>query len=349
MVVTANTGTDLRMSILPLAIDHLFLCSVKVNLMTTINSLTTSLYVSQTTISISSTKSTHNDEDTERPAVSGRGEKHGHHHGGGAFMRNVMQTLQSFGLNIPGGNSDSAGDDTTENNAGGGQNNSSNLGQLLQTFLQDLRQVLKQSGVQQTSTAAQGDASAVQTPPKQVTPTTTTSTPVTTSAAQAPAATPATSVQNNAGTPATTTTVPVTNTSTATTTTSAPRATVADVRQALHSFLHDLRQALKYSADRRHGSDDDVQHGDRGVGRNGYGKFTDNLQNLITALSDANGATGGKYKELQDSFNELVNLLGTPVNGKKPTLLEFLNKLSGNRESNSPTPGAKGSILTATA
>ncbi|WP_157203929.1 hypothetical protein [Methylomonas methanica] len=319
--------------------------------MTTINSLTTSLYVSQTTISISSTKSTYNDEDKERPAVNGRGEKRGHHHGGGAFMQNVVKTLQSFGLNIPGSNSGSS-DDSADNDEDSGQNNSSNLGQLLQTFLQDLRQVLKQNGVQQPTTAAQGDTSAVQTPPKLVTPTTTTTTsaPVTISTAQAPATTPATSIQNNAVTPATTTTAPAaTTTSTATTSTSVPRATVADVRKALHSFLHDLRQALKYSADRRHGSDDDGQHGDKAVGRNGYGKFTDNLQNLITALSDANGAAGGKYKELQDSFNDLVNLLGTPANGKKPTLLEFLNKLSGNRESNSPAPAAAGSILTATA
>lgn len=315
--------------------------------MTTINSLTTSLYVSQTTISISSTKSTHNDDDQERPAVSGRGEKHGHHHSGGAFMRNVIQTLQSFGLNIPGGNSDSAADDTTESNAGGSQNNSSNLGQLLQTFLQDLRQVLKQSGVKQPATAAQGDASATQTPPKQVASAATTSTPATTSTTQTgqtTAATPSTSVTNNAGTQATTTTAFAT-----TTTTTAPRATVADVREALHSFLHDLRQALKYSADRRHGSDDDGRHGDKSVGRNGYGKFTDNLQNLIAALGDAAGETGGKYKELQDSFNDLVNVLEAPANGKKPTLLEFLNKLSGNRESNTPASGAKGSILTATA
>ncbi|MCQ8118583.1 hypothetical protein [Methylomonas rosea] len=318
--------------------------------MTTINSLTTSLYVSQTTISISSTKSTYNDEDKERPAVSGRGEKRGHHHGGGAFMQNVVKTLQSFGLNIPGSNNGSS-DDSADNDEDSGQNSSSNLGQLLQSFLQDLRQVLKQNGVQQPASAAQGDSIAGQTPPKQVSPTTTNATPVTTSTAQAPAATPEASVQNNAGTPATTTTAPATTTttSTATTATSVPRATVADVRQALHSFLHDLRQALKYSADRRHGSDDDGQHGDKAVGRNGYGKFTDNLQNLITALSDANGATGGKYKELQDSFNDLVNLLGAPANGKKPTLLEFLNKLSGNRESNSPAPGAAGSILTATA
>lgn len=317
--------------------------------MTTINSLTTSLYVSQTTISISSTKSTHNDDDQERPAVNGRGEKRGHHHAGGAFMQNVVKTLQSFGLNIPGANSGASTDESADNDADTGQNNASNLGQLLQTFLQDLRQVLKQNGVQQPATAVQGDASAVQTLPKLVTPTTTTSAPITTSTAQAATSTPATSVQNNAGTQATTTTAPATTTSTATTATSVPRANVADVRQALHSFLHDLRQALKYSADRRHGSDDDGQHGDKAVGRNGYGKFTDNLQNLITALSDANGATGGKYKELQDSFNELVNLLGTPANGKKPTLLEFLNKLSGNRESNTPTPGATGSILTATA
>lgn len=319
--------------------------------MATINSLTTSLYVSQTTISISSTKSTYNDEDKERPAVSGRGEKRGHHHGGGAFMQNVVKTLQSFGLNIPGSDNGSS-DDSADNDEDSGQNNSSNLGQLLKSFLQDLRQVLKQNGVQQPPTAAQGDTNAVQTPPTLVTPTTTTtSTPVTTSTAQAPAATPATSIQNNAGTTATTTTAPATTatTSTATTATSVPRATVADVRQALHSFLHDLRQALKYSADRRHGSDDDGQHGDKAVGRNGYGKFTDDLQNLITALSDANGATGGKYKELQDGFNDLVNLLGTPANGKKPTLLEFLNKLSGNRESNSPAPAAAGSILTATA
>jgi hypothetical protein len=312
--------------------------------MTTINSLTTSLYVSQTTISISSTKSTYNDEDKERPAVSGRGEKHGHHHGGGAFMQNVVKTLQSFGLNIPGANSGAS----TDENADTGQNNASNLGQLLQTFLQDLRQVLQQNGVQQPATAGQGDANAVQTPPKLVTPTTTTSTPVTTSAAQTAPTTPATSVQNSAGTQANTPTTPATTTSTATTTTPVPRTTVGDVRQALHSFLHELRQALKYSADRRHGSDGDEQD-DKKIGRNGYGKFAGNLENLITALSDTTGSAGSKYKELQDSFSDLVNVLGSAMNGKKPTLLEFLNKLAGNSEDNVPTSSAKGTIVFETA
>ncbi|MBD9360797.1 hypothetical protein [Methylomonas fluvii] len=308
--------------------------------MTTINSLTTSLYVSQTTISISSSKSTYNDEDQERPAVSGRGEKHGRHHGGGAFMQNVVKTLQSFGLNIPGAGA--SADESSDNDADAGQNNAANLGQLLQTFLQDLRQVLKQSGVQQPAAEEQSNANAPQTPPKQGTSAATTSVPATTSTAQNATATTATSAQNNAGTQATTTAATTTNTP-------APRATVADVRHALHSFLHDLRQALKYSADRRHGSDDDGP-GDKMMGRNGYGKFTDNLDNLISALTDTNGSAGSKYKDLQDSFSDLVNLLGSAANGKKPTLLEFLNKLAGNSGENAPaTSSAKGAIVFETA
>lgn len=320
--------------------------------MTTINSLTTSLYVSQTSISISSAKSTYNDGDQERQAVSGRGEKHGHHHGGGAFMQNVVQTLQSLGLNIPGGNGSSATDDSTEGDAGGGQNNSSNLGQLLQTFLQDLRQILKQGGVSQPATVAQGDASAAQTPPKQITSATPVSSPTTAPTGQAVSEV-SNGAQSNASTQVTKTSARAASSTAATTTaanaTPKPSATVVDVGQALHSFLHDLRQALKYSADRRHGSNDDAQHGDKAVGRNGYGKFTDNLQNLIATLGDATGAAGDKYKELQDSFNDLVNVLGSAANGKKPTLLEFLNKLAGNSEDSTQTPSAKGSIVFETA
>ncbi|MBD9356840.1 hypothetical protein [Methylomonas albis] len=321
--------------------------------MTTINSMTTSLYVSQTSISISSTKSTYNDDDQERQAVSGRGEKHGHHHGGGAFMQSVVQTLQSFGLNIPARNGGSVADDSTESDAGGGQNNSSNLGQLLQTFLQDLRQILKQSGASQSAAVAQGDTAAAQTLPKQIASATPISSPTTVPTGQA-ASEVSNSAQNNAGTQVTTTTSPAATATAATTTTAAdaapkPSATVVDVGQALHSFLHDLRQALKYSADRRHGSNDDAQYGDKAIGRNGYGKFTDNLQNLITTLGDTAGAAAGKYKELQDSFNDLVNVLGSAANGKKPTLLEFLNKLAGNSESSTQAPSAKGSIVFETA
>jgi hypothetical protein len=313
--------------------------------MTTINSLTTSLYVSQTTISISSTASTQSD-DQQHSAVNGRGEeKHGHHHSGGGFMHNVVQALQSFGLSIPGGNSDSSAGDN--NNTDGGQTNSSSLGQLLQTFLQDLRQVLKQSGVQQPGNSEGAGSNAAQSSPQQsgsaaVTPTTATP------AGQAAS----TSVQNNVANPSAATSSAATAvTSTVSATSAAPNTTAADVRQALHSFLHDLRQALKYSADLRQASSysDDGGSGLKTVGRNGYGRFTDNLQSLITALSDSAGSVSGKYKELQDSFDSLMSVLGTAANGKKPTLLEFLNKLAGNGESSTPVSGGAGSIVSATA
>ncbi len=304
--------------------------------MTTINSLTTSLYVSQTTISISSTASTQKDDDRQRSAVNGRGEeKHGHHHSGGAFMHNVVQALQSFGLSIPGGNSDSSASDN--NNADGGQTNSSSLGQLLQTFLQDLRQVLKQSGVQPSGNSEGAGSNVAQSSLQQsgsaaVTPT------VATPAGQ----TASSGAHNNVATPSAATTSAAS---------SATSATAADVHQALHSFLHDLRQALKYSGDLRQASSysDDGGSGPKAVGRNGYGRFTDNLQSLITALSDSAGSLSGKYKDLQDSFDSLMSALGTTANGKKPTLLEFLNKLAGNGESSAPVSGGTGSIVSATA
>jgi hypothetical protein len=332
------------------AINRVFFCSVKVNQMTTIYSLTTSFYVSQTTISLSSTKSTHNDDDKERPAVNGRGEKHGHHYGGAAFMQNVVKALQSFGLNMPAQNGEPGTDDEVETGVFDGQDSSSNLGQLLQTFLQDLRQVLKQSGLQQSVAVQVGDASVVQAPPKQISPSAVPSAPAST--AQSGQATSST-VQNNAGTQTTQTPAAAASVATvtgeATAKTYRPRARLADVGEALHSFLHELRQALKQSTNPRHRSDDDGEYVDKAIGRKGYGKFTDNLQNLITALNNSSDQADEKYKELQDSFNDLLNLLGTPPNGKKPTLLEFLNKLAGNDVTNTPPPNVKGAILSATA
>lgn len=336
--------------------------SVKVNLMTTINSLTTSLYVSQTTISISSTSATRSDKEEQRPTVSGKGEGHGrHHHHGGAFMQNVVQTLKSFGLNFPGKGGDAASDEQS-NEGNGEQTNSGNLGQILQTFLHDLREVLKQGGLTQNGTVKADDANAKPTPEKQSTQPSSgsTSTPpkstsssasVKTDAAQSVTTTPvvSTTAQDSSAGNTIKPSSQVTS-STATPTKPAPRATVADIGQALHSFLHELRQALRSSEDRRHGSVDEEDGRDsRGFGRHGYGKFSDKLQDLITALSDKSGAVGDKYKELQDSFNDLVGMLATTNNGKKPTLVEFLNKLAGNANNDAPAPTAAGSIVSAVA
>lgn len=304
--------------------------------MTTINSATTSLYVSQTTINISSIANRRNDDDQQRPAVSGRGEKHGyHHHGGGVFMQNVVQTLQSFGLNFPGAHDGSSDDEGGKDEQGNASNSSGNLGQLLQNFLRDLREVLKSAGGQQ-SAGVQADATAGQTPPKQA-PAASSSAPA---GAQAVEVVSTTTSGKEAVTPSgSATTVPV-----ATTATPAPRASVAEVRHALHGFLHELRQALKYSADRRQGGADD-NDGDRSIGRNGYGRFTDNLQNLITTLSDNVGANAEKFKALQDGFSHLLNVLGGATDVHKPTLLEFLNKLAGNNAGNNPASSGVGSIV----
>ena len=330
--------------------------------MTTISSLTTStLYVSQTTISISSASNSNNDDQQQRRAVSEADEspdRH-RHHGGGSFMRNVVQTLQSLGLNFPGKSGGPSIDDSEDD---GSKVSSANLGDLLQGFLKDLRQILKQHGIASQSapenlTQAGAQSSGVPQQPA-VSNVSTSSGPSSSATSvaqvQAPTAAPAPAPTATAGAPQTgAVSAPSAATvmASASTQASTPKAIVADVREALHSFLHDLRQALKLSAERRQGTryDDDDRRDGREFGRNGYGKFTDNLQNLIAALAKGDSAGSGKYKELRESFNRLVELLDSSTNGKKPTLAEFLNKLAGNSGATNPAPTAKGAIISATA
>jgi len=82
----------------------------------------------------------------------------GNHHGGGAFFHNVLQALQSLGLNISGfdsGSTSPAGSvsatgstDTDGDNdqSGSSSTTPSTVQQALHTFLHDLHQALNQAG-----------------------------------------------------------------------------------------------------------------------------------------------------------------------------------------------------------
>lgn len=327
--------------------------------MNTISSLTTTtLYVSQSTISIASVSNTSSGGQQQPSTVSAMEEdrqKHHRQHGGGSLMRKVVQTFQSLGLEFPGKKGVSTADDSDEDD--GNRADAADLGQLLQGFLEDLRQILKKHGITPQTTDGSGQAGAnpadgAQKPlgPGALAPVSASSN--VTPAAQAPSQTPVSmAVTNGSSAQGVTGNTTVASTTVANTNSTAPKPLVADVREALHRFLHDLRQALKESAQRRQGSPYD--HGDhsaeREIGRNGYGRFVDNLPNLIAALSNRNDANSGKYQDLQESFNRLVDVLGNTANGKKPTLLAFLNKLAGNGSEANPVPTARGSIISATA
>ena len=86
--------------------------------------------------------------------VAGSGGRH--HHGGGKFLQDVTQALQSIGLNVPGASSSplantSSGAGVTDSASASAV--SSNAQQALQTFMYDLHQALS---AQQQSTATVG-------------------------------------------------------------------------------------------------------------------------------------------------------------------------------------------------
>ena len=66
---------------------------------------------------------------------------------GGAFMQDVMQSLQSLGLNLQSSTGTPAATDATQ----GVSATSSDVGHALHTFMHDLHQSLRQSGVAQQS------------------------------------------------------------------------------------------------------------------------------------------------------------------------------------------------------
>ncbi len=102
---------------------------------------------------VNGAKNGDSDGDKDGSSVSGAGGSHQ----GGTFMQDVMQSLQSLGLNLSGANSSGtpAATDATQ----GVSATSSDVGHALHTFLHDLHQSLRQSGVaQQQSSSTDSNA-----------------------------------------------------------------------------------------------------------------------------------------------------------------------------------------------
>jgi hypothetical protein len=214
-----------------------------------ISSLTT-LYPTQKTSGISAPVISNSNGDKDGSRVSGTGGGH-HHHGGGAFMQNVMQSLQSLGLNFPAPNANSTSPvDGTSSNSDTVQStlSSSNIGQALHTFLHDLHQALNQGGLQQQSSATDSD-----------------------------------------------------------------------------------------------GDNDNSSSSSSGV-QNGYSNFSTKLQSLISSLSN----NSDNNSTLQTDFTNLVNALGgsSSTSSASPNLQDFLNKMVSNAGNNSSPQNGLGSILT---
>jgi hypothetical protein len=174
----------------------------------------------------------------------------GHHHADGAFMQNVIQTLQSLGLSFPGANANSTSPvDSSGSNGDAVQSNSSpsnNVRQALHTFLHDLHQALNQGGVQQQSSATDSD-----------------------------------------------------------------------------------------------GDNDNSSSSSSGV-QNGYSNISTKLQSLIGSLSN----NSGNNSALKTDFTNLVNALGGSSSSSSPNLQDFLNIMASNASiSNLPQNGL-GAILT---
>ena len=205
----------------------------------------TTLYPTQKISGISAPASIANDGEKDGSRVSNR--DGGHPHGGGEFMQNVIQTLQSLGLNFPGANANSsspAGGTGSNGNTvqSTSSSSSSSVGQALHTFLHDLHQALNQGGVQQQSSAADSD-----------------------------------------------------------------------------------------------GDNDNSSSSYSGV-QNGYSNFNTNLQSLIGPLS--NNST------LQTDFTNLVNALGGSTSSSSLNLQDYLKQMASNSSNNGSSQNGFGSILT---
>ncbi|WP_445370839.1 hypothetical protein ACH518_16200 [Methylomonas sp. HW2-6] len=306
--------------------------------MATINSISASLYISQTTITVSAASAAEKPDGTKPETVAESHHAQGHrHHGGGYFMRSVVNALQGLGLSFPRENADSHHESDRSNQSDEGK--AADIGQLVKTFLQDLHQVLTQAGsgraVGLSADAAFGDnASGVDT---------------------------VSQLSNNAATANASTTTSTESADQVLTDSASSSASVTtddastqyargDVFKALHGFLHELRRALVQVADAANtgagGKGDD--YGSRSVGWHGYRNFSANLDNLIAALSDGSQASSDKFKSLREDFDRLVNLLDSGSGGAKPSLLEFLNKLKGDTEHQNSAPAGSGTIVSAT-
>ena len=211
----------------------------------------TNLCQTQKTSVISAPVISNSNGDKDGSRVSGTGGSH-HHHGDGAFMQDVMQSLQSLGLNVSGNNASST------------------------------------------------------------TPTSST--------------TPSVSATSN------------------------------NVSQALHTFMHDLHQALRQSGSTQQPSsttdtDSDSDSDNSSVSssvQNGYSNFASNLQSLIGSLNNTSGtpASNSTDATLQTDFSNLVSSMGGSTSSTSPTLQNFLSNLETNVAGTTGASGATGTAGT---
>ncbi|OAI13017.1 hypothetical protein A1507_17815 [Methylomonas koyamae] len=306
-----------------------------------INSISTSLYVSQTTINIFSTSGADKSDALNSQTVSETERFHGHRQrGAGFFAQSVVHVLEGLGLAVPRNNSGSGDKDTSNNSIDQHVSKATDLGRLLATFLQDLHQILARSGTGQTAVDSgssggsnAGDAGQVAL------------TPATAAVAGSTAADPVVSsgqVQVNSTATANSPAAVVADSS-------ASQAVAADFGEALHSFLHELRRALLQSSDRvnNEGRRSGHEHWGRAAGWHGYRNLSANLDNLIADLTSEDQANAGVYESLKEDFNRLVGLVDSSNGSSKPSLLAFLNKLKDEVASQNPVSAGAGSIVSA--
>jgi hypothetical protein len=240
----------------------------------------------------------------------------GHHHGGGALIQNVIQALQSLGVSFPGSNAGPSTGTSPDGNSSDGQNKSATS--TSSVFPGNVGRALDaflhdlRQALKQGGDQAQ--ASTV------------------TGDGQSPAPTPPTSEPTDSA-PAT------------------PTAST-DIGQALHTFLHGLRQALQQSAQYQQASatdGDSDKSRSKSVAARNYKNFNANLQNLINTLGNDAGNGGDKYAQLRTDFANLVTTLGGATSSQAPTLLDFLKKLANNAGISGSQPNNTGTIVTAEA
>jgi hypothetical protein len=255
----------------------------------------------QSASSINASTRSDRDGDNDGSRVSGPS---GRHQGGGAFMQDVMQSLQSLGLNLSGSSSSSVTSPAT-GAPQGVSTSSNNVGQALHTFLHDLHQALRQSGgAQQPSSTIDrdGDNDNARSP----------------SNGQNGYSNFATRLQDLMGSLNNTSGTPATHSTDAT----------------LQTDFSNLVSATGGSSSSS--STPTLQN------------FLSTLESNVAGTTGVSGTTGAHAGKLQTDFANLLNALGggsSSSSSSTPTLQDFLNKMISNASNPSPGQSGVGSIL----
>ena len=264
----------------------------------------TNLSQTQKTSVISAPVISNSNGDKDGSRVSGTGGSH-HHHGGGAFMQDVMQSLQSLGLNVSGNNASST--TPTSSTTPSVSATSNNIGQALHTFMHDLHQALRQSGSTQqpsSTTDSDSDNSSVS------------------SSVQNGYSNFASNLQSLIGSLNNTSGTPASNSTDAT----------------LQTDFSNLVSSMGGSTS---STSPTLQN------------FLSNLETNVAGTTGASGATGTagtNASKLQTDFANLLSAIGGGSSSSStPTLQDFLNKMVSNASNSSTAQNGLGSIISAQA